>query len=298
MVPISAIFSSVSLPAEATADDLISCHDRMAARVDVLVVPKNKAGAAKKKKAGDPDEAAPKLPEGLAPIAELPSLIANAWRRFSSAVAALEKVRDDRASALAEAEHAKGDLKEQAVANQESDEAWRALEMWLGSQMKLRDDGKEPSPVEARWLYTQVFPLPEGLQFIKRRSEVQWGGMKTRMRTLAGERAQAVITGFGGGRHYEQLTESHQRFGDAFGYREYAEETPAAVTDTRPEAAVVRDTLRELILKLEAYADPAEEGTEAVAAFLLRPFEQLQQSIEAVRRAAKKPEPTDKTPPA
>jgi hypothetical protein len=122
--------------------------------------------------------------------------------------------------------------------------------------------------------------------------------MKTRMRTLAGERAQAVIAGFSGGRHYEQLIESHQRFGDAFGYREYAEETPAAVTDTRPEGAVARDMLRELILKLEAYADPAVEGTEAVAGFLLRPFEQLQQAIEAVRRAAKKPEPTDKTPPA
>ena len=54
---------------------------------------------------------------GLAPIAELPALIANPWRRFSSAVAALEKVRDDRASALADAEHAKGDLKEQASAH-------------------------------------------------------------------------------------------------------------------------------------------------------------------------------------
>lgn len=297
-MPISATFSSVSLPAETTGDDLISCHDRMAARMDVLVIPKNKAGAAKKKKAGDPDEAAPKLPEGLAPIAELPALIANPWRRFSSAVAALEKVRDDRASALADAEHAKGDLKEQAVANQESDEAWRAWEMWLGSQGKLRDDGKGPSPAEARWLYTQVFPLPEGLQFIKRRPDVQWSAMKTRMRTLAGERAQGVIAGFGGGRHHEQLTESHQRFGNAFGYREYTEEAPSAITDTRPEGAVVRDALRELVLKLEAYADPAEEGTEAVTAFLLRPFEQLQQSIEAARRAAKKPEPAEKTPPA
>jgi hypothetical protein len=276
------------LPNEVMASDVITCHDRMRARIYLLVPSMAPAPDKKAKKKSDEEEEAPKLPEGLSVMKELPRGLNFAWDRFTAAVAAHEEVRDARATGLADKALQAESESEKAVANAESDESWRTMEKWTASVAGLREDGRQPSPAEARWLYAQLFPAETGLKFIRYRPDVQWDEMKTRMRTLATERGKAVIDGFGGQRHHSQLLASHERFAKAYGCSEVDDEAEVR-TDTRPEGQVARDALRDLVFKIEAYADPADPQSELLAKFLLRPYERLMKNVESARKGTKKP---------
>lgn len=62
-------------------------------------------------------------------------------------------------------------------------------------------------------------------------------------------------------------------------------------TDGRPQWLAARDALRVLVQKIESYADPDIEGSEALTAFLLAPYVELVTDLEKSRRAnAKKPD--------
>ena len=115
--------------------------------------------------------------------------------------------------------------------------------------------------------------------------------MGQRMNVLEGERAKAVIAGFGGSRHYGQLVAAHARFGRAFGFTVAVIEPEGGPTDGRPQWITARDTLRTLVQKIETYADPDIEGSEAFSAFLLAPYVDLVSDLEKARRSRpKKPD--------
>ena len=283
-------FSTLALPPDLDAADVLGLRDQLRARLAAVVLPQ-----AKKKHAGEGDLA---LPDGMEPLDALPIHIDRPWQRFDAAATELQVFRDSRASAQADMVHAASDQTEQNAANADADDRWRAVEQWNGGAAGLAEDGATPSPTEARWLYAQLFPPPDGLRFITRRPRAQWTAMEQRMKVLEGDRAQAVIAGFGGARHRDQLVASHARFGKAFGFTLAVIEPVGGPTDGRPQWVTAREALRTLVQKIESYADPDIEGSEALVTFVLRPYVEMVVDLDKSRRArAKKPEPAPTPPP-
>jgi len=285
----SPTLSTLALPPDLDADDVLGLRDQLRARLAAVLQPKGR-----KRAGGDVV-----LPEGIELLDALPPHIDRPWKRFDAAATELQGFRGDRASAQADEAHAASDQKEQSAANTDADDRWRALEQWNSSAAGLADEGAAPSPAEARWLYAQLFPAPDGLRFITRRPRAQWTAMEQRMKVLESDRAKAVIAGFGGGRHVQQLGTAHARFGKAFGFTIAVIEPVGGPTDGRPQWVTTRDALRTLVQKIESYADPDIEGSEALVSFLLGPYVEMVVDLEKSRRAsrAKKPEASPATPP-
>lgn len=107
------------------------------------------------------------------------------------------------------------------------------------------------------------------------------------MELLGSERAQAILIGLGGMRHYEQLVASHHRFGRAFGFLAVVP-TGDSASDTRPEFLAAKENLRVLVRKIEAFAEPTQPGSEAIAEFLLRPYLDLVAELGAEAARTKK----------
>jgi hypothetical protein len=284
----SPLLSTLTLPAELDADDVLGFRDQLAARVTALLSP-----AKGDKKA----EGSAVLPTGVKPIKALPAHIDLPWKRFDGAATELAAFRKDRATAQADEVHAAADETEQDAANADADDRWRAFEKWNAGAAGLADDGKAPSPGEARWLYAQLFPAPEGLRFITRRPRTQWAAMDRRMGLLQEKRPQAILEGFGGTRHHQQLVAAHVRFGKAFGFTAVVIEADGGPTDGRPQWIHAREALRTLVQKIESYADPEIEGSAALAAFLLAPYVEMAADLEKSRKSrARRVEPA--SPPA
>ncbi|KYF96870.1 hypothetical protein BE18_10175 [Sorangium cellulosum] len=283
------MFSTMVLPPDLVADDVIGLRDQMSARIAAVLRPRG----------GKRREADAPLSKGLEPLAALPPHIDRPWKRFDAAATELQGFRGLRASAQADQRHLAASEAERSAANSDVDDRWRAFEQWSTGAAGLSDDGQTPAPSEARWLYAQLFPAPEGLRFITRRPRVQWAAMVQRMKTLEEERAQAVIEGFGGTRHHRQLVAAHARFGEAYGFTNVVLAKEGTPTDGRPQWSAARDALRSLIQKIESHADPEIPGSEALAAFLLAPYVEMVDDLARPRRRApaRKPEAVPAPPP-
>ncbi|XXT23801.1 hypothetical protein WME94_19885 [Sorangium sp. So ce429] len=253
------------LPPDLVADDVIGLRDQMSARIAAVLRPR---GGKRKEKENDTT-----LPRGVEPLAALPPHIDRPWKRLDAAATELQGFRGLRASAQADQRQAAPSEPARSAANTDSDDRWRAFEQWNAGAAGLSDDGETLSPSEARWLYAQLFPVPEGLRFITRRPQVQWAAMVQRMKTLEEERAQAVIEGFGGTRHYQQLVAAHARFGEAYGFTKRgprqggrADRWPAAV-ERRPRSAAEPDPEDR---EPHRPGDPGERGAGRVPAGAVR----------------------------
>ncbi|MCC6553651.1 MAG: hypothetical protein IT372_11610 [Polyangiaceae bacterium] len=274
--------STLTLPPDLDADDVIGLRDQLRARFAAVVQP-----SGEERPPGDLAR-----PEGVAALEALPPHLGRPWSRFDAAATHLQTFRESRASAQAEAAHAASDETEQNAANADADDRWRAFEKWNGAAAGLTDDGEKPSPAEARWLHAQLFAPPDGLRFITRRPRAQWTAMEQRMKVLEGDRAKAVVEGFGGARHMRQLAAAHARFGKAFGFTAVAPPAEGGPTDGRSQWVAAREALRVLVQKIESYADPEIEGTESLSTFLLAPYIEMVVDLEKARRARPKtPEP-------
>lgn len=282
------VLSTLTLPVELVAEDVIGFRDQLGTRLAAVIRAKGHKH--------QPGEVA--LPDGIAPLSALPPHIERPWKRFDAAVNELKGFRHARASAQASEAHAAADASEQDAANADSDDRWRAFEQWNQGAAGLRDDGKAPSPSDARWLHGQLFPAPEGLRFITRRPRVQWSAMEQRMTVLHEKRAQVVIAGFGGERHWQQLGEAHDRFGKAFGFTTVVPDEAGGPTDGRPQWAAAREALRVVLQKIESHADPEIAGSQSLVAFLLRPYVEMIADLAQARRPArgKKADPASPAP--
>lgn len=274
--------AKVRLPQNMLADDVLTLHEQIAHRIAAVV---HLASATKRKHATDASAVA--LPAGLSPIERLPDQIGGPWGRFTSAIDALSSVHTARAKAASD-DAATKTATAQDDANRECDACWTALDPWLEGWTLSQDDGELPTPADAAWLYGALFPKPEGRKFINHRPRLQWKAMKPRMEVLASERGQSVIKGFGGERLYKQLAASHTRFGKAFGFLALVADADDPETDARPELNAAKEALREFVRKVESYAEPTISGSEALSAFLLKPFLDLVDEL-ATSAARKKP---------
>ena len=279
--------AKVRLPVGMQAADVLSVYEQMAQRVAAVL---QFTGDTKPHRAAaDGDDVPVELPAGIKRAPKLPDILQGPWDRLSTRVGELADVRGarDRAAADPNVEDLAG---EQTTANVECDESYRAFESWLEGWTLARDDGQKPSPADALWLYEAVFPAADGLRFVNLRPRRQWVAMKPRMETLAGERAQTIITGLGGARLHQQLAAAHARFGRAYGFLAVTTDTDEGPIDARPEFSAAKDALRDFVRKLDTYAEPTIPGSEALSTFLLKPYLDLVSELAAAQqRTSKKP---------
>lgn len=208
------------------------------------------------------------LPAGLKAVERLPGQIAGPWGRFTAAVARLVEVRAaiGKAAVGAEVEGAT----EQAQANTEADELWRAVEGWLGRVAA-------PSSTTVRC------PAPPTRRGSTRSSSAAGGAQVHHGSTepaVGVDEAQDGAAGEGAGAHpgLRRRADLPAARGRPRALRagvrvpRGAREEEAVVTDSRPEFQACKDCLRDFLLKVESYAEPTEPGSEAMSAFLLRPY--------------------------
>lgn len=258
--------ASVQIPAEVESGDLLALGDQLHARLNELSKTRRKGEAA---------------PVGCPVGASVPAPIEASWKRLWAGVVALREV-------TARRDHP--DAAEPALdpdaSNASSDEAWRAFEGWLGGWTKHRDDGRKPGAVEARALQARLFPKPGGMQFIGWRPRKQWTAMTSRMAILAEPDVVALVKAFGGERLSDALRVTHGDFGKAYGFTA-AQSDEAEGVDTRPQILAVKDALRSYVKKVEGSADPDVAGSEALASWLLGPFDALVAEFDARPSAAR-----------
>lgn len=258
--------ASVQLPAEIETGDLLALGDQLHARLHEVTKPRRKGEAP---------------PAGCPVGASVSAPVEASWKRLSAGLAALREV-------TAKRDHP--DAAEPALdpdaSNASSDEAWRAFDAWLGGWAKHRDDGKKPGAAEARALQARLFPKPGGMQFIGWRPRKQWTAMTSRMAILAEPGVAALVKALGGERMSDALEVTHADFGKAYGFTA-AQSDEAEGVDTRPQILTVKDALRAYVKKVEGSADPDVAGSEALASWLLGPFDALVAEFSARPSAAR-----------
>jgi hypothetical protein len=295
------VVAQVRLPAEIVAEDVLSLHDQLEHRVAALLTrPTPRAAHGRRHAAADVAAAASAiLPAGVTTMESLPDHLGGPWQRFTDAIAALDAERTARAEA-AQDPHVPATVEEERAAKLASDHAWRAVATWLDGWSLADDDGHTPTPADAHALYMVVFAPPLGLRFISRRPRRRWEDMKSKMATLAKDASRAVVHGLGGQRLYDQLLAAHTRFGNAYGFLKVVVETGQVNEDTRPELLAAKEALRDLLRKVESYAEPSVPGSEALAAFLMQPYQDLVTELATAqrRRAATNPSPATPATPA
>ncbi len=229
-------------------------------------------------------------PVGCPVDVAVPATVSASHARFSTTLTALRE-------ATAKRHDADSDLPDtdaQATANRASDNAWQALNGWLGGWSLRDDDGVSPTPAEAQRLFGRLFPPPEGLRFISHRPRRQWTSMQTRMDILAAPESVALVTALGGERLLARLTATHAAFGHAFAFTT-AQSPSVAAAVMLPQFVAAKDALRDYVMKVAGSADPDIRDSEPLAEWLLGPFHEMVAEF-AAQPAARSKTPTPPAP--
>ena len=257
----------VQLPARMLAADVLALGEQLDARLTAVLPGAHAA------------------PVGCPVDVAIPATVSASHGRFATTLSALRDATAKRHDADSDVP----DTAAQATANRASDNAWQAINGWLGAWSLRDDDGVSPTPAEAQRLFGRLFPPPEGLRFIAHRPRRQWTSMQTRMDILAAPETTALVTALGGERLLARLTSTHAAFGRAFAFTT-AQTTSAAAAVMLPQFVAAKDALRDYVTKIAGSADPDIRDSEALAAWLLGPFREM------VAEFAAQPATRSKTP--
>lgn len=247
---------SVVLPSRMQADDLLAVGSQLHARYFAVL------------SAHTDDATVP--PEGCPVGVAIPAAIATSHTRFTASLSALRATivlryeRSDDAEAITPAK-----------ANVDSDRAWQTLHAWLGAWSMLADDDQNPTPADAVTLFGKLFPAPVGLRFINYRPRRQWTAMEHRMAVLTDPDVDTTIRALGGARVLANVTTTHETFGRTFGFTAALSANTAAPVVMIPQFSAAKDALRDYVAKVAVSADPDLPDSEALAAWLLRPFREM-----------------------
>ena len=191
---------------------------------------------------------------------ELPVFIERPRTRLATAVTALKdelmpKEEADSGAAVA--------------ADRKMDRAWRSFSEWLGAMVGM-PDGAFADIDKVRALHTMIFG--EGLSFIILSFREEWTQSESRLNAITEGGYEAIIQSLGGGPFLSNLKSAHTRYGEALGIK-----APVSVT----EAPAVRENLdkvsaamKEYVVKVAAYPDPEEPGSNTLSETLLIPLVQ------------------------
>ncbi len=260
--------TNVQLPSKLEGSDLLGLFDQLDARREAVRAGRRKGHG---------------VPDGCPIDAAMPAVVAASWKRLSHAIGELRALTGQRDHTLSTAPAV-----DPSTANGDSDEAWRAFEGWLLGWTRHRDDGQKPSGADAQALYTRLFPRPDGLKFIGWRPRKQWSSMQSRMTLLAEPEIAASVSAIGGDRLLAALRAMHDTFGKAYGFTAAKPETEATIV-ARPQFLAGKDALRDYVKKVEGSADADVADSEALATWLLGPFNELVHEFASNPRAKQMP---------
>ena len=155
------------------------------------------------------------------------------------------------------------------AADREEDRAWGSFSDWVEAMTGMQP-GAYPELDEMQTLKSTLFG--EGLRFLALSFREEWTQSETRLNIVADKGFEATINKLGGAPFLLALRNAHARYGDVLGIT-----SPMKVEDSpeiKEKLAAVIDALRAYVVKVMAYADPEEPGSEALAETLLRPITQ------------------------
>lgn len=264
--------ATVELPALAQTGDLIGVVDQLEQQVKAALSPKS----------ADPD--VPHI-KSLAPV------VVDAFEDLIARRDALSAA-EARRNPVMDAPGPQGD---RAVANRTADSSWRALEKFLSAAMLLEDD-TTPGQVEAGALHERLFGSSGGTSFTNLRPRRQWDVAQRLVAILNEDATVETLDGLNGGRFLQAVLAYHRDFGLAFGFSTATRVGTQAVTSTRVEQLALQGALREYLLKVTAQVSPRRPETAVLAKFLLQPYTEMVDDLDATPRATPvkaepKPEP-------
>lgn len=201
----------------------------------------------------------------------LPPIIERPRKRLISALSALSALVSPTSDA---------DSPAAVTADRRLDRAWSALMDFLSGWQKL-PVSKHPNPARGAHLFDLLFS--KGLAFTKIRFKLQWQESQARLDAFDKENHETTLVQLGGKVFLDELREAHTAYGQVLGVTVPAPEEEKKVREAM-EAA--HDVLRDYLAKIEAFRDPEEAGSDAMADALVEPVMSWESS--AVKKA--KPE--------
>lgn len=152
-------------------------------------------------------------------------------------------------------------------ADRRIDDAWRSFSNWLGAMAGM-PDGSFEGQDKIRALNTMLFD--EGLTFIVLSYREEWTQSETRLKAIDEGGFAGLIETLGGTPFLRNLKTAHARYGEALGIK-----APIAVKDgpeIREHLDNVTAAMKDYVVKVAAWADPDEPGSDALTASLLAPL--------------------------
>ena len=147
------------------------------------------------------------------------------------------------------------------------DRGWHSLSAWSEGLAGLPPE--ELSDVDQiHSLNSTVFS--EGLSFVNLPHREEWGQSETRLNAIRKGGFEPLIERLGGAPFLAHLRKAHQEYGKVLGITQplKIEENPKI----RVHLQKLAEALRDYVLKVAAYAEPDEPGSEELSTALLAPF--------------------------
>lgn len=265
--------ASVDLPQGTQTEDMLSVADQLEAQA----------------KAAISDD----RPDGLPVIKRLDETVEEALEALLDSRDILRKMEAQRVAAVTVSDD------DNEAANNNADDAWRAIERFLEGKSYLPDRGT-PGRKDASRLHALLFRGErDGLKFVNTRPRRQWDVARELIAEIEKPDNKKVIQELGGERELKALLRTHREFGLAFGFLKAQDVGPEAVTDTRAQQLALQAALRNYLLKVTARVTKRDPKTAMLARYLLKPYvEMVEDLAKSSRRKTPSRSTADAPPPA
>jgi hypothetical protein len=159
------------------------------------------------------------------------------------------------------------DSKAAVNADKGEDGGWRSLSEWMGALCGM-PDGSFEGQQQLRSLHTTLFS--EGLRFLALPFREEWSQSEARLKTIDTGENVALIERLGGSPLLSNLRDAHAHYGKVLGITAPVDVKESPVL--RAKFLKLTDAIRAYIVKVKAWADPEDPGSEALSDTLLAPF--------------------------
>ena len=156
-----------------------------------------------------------------------------------------------------------------SAADKAVDDGWRSFYNWLGAMAGM-PDGSFSELEPARTLYNTLFS--DGLSFIILAYREEWTESETRLTAIETGGFEPLIAALGGTPFLANIKAAHTRYGEVLGIKAplQAVESPLV----RENLLTLINAMKSYAVKVAAFADPDEPGSEALSTALLLPLSQ------------------------
>ena len=160
------------------------------------------------------------------------------------------------------------DTQAKRKADQALDNAWGSLYDWLSGWCRLPASSHANAQV-AQELFTVLFS--EKLSFLQLAYKLEWQESQSRLEAIEQGKHENTFKVLGGASFIKHLKEMHSTYGKVLGITSINEDKTSNA-EVGIQSTAARDALRDYIMRVNAYADPEEPGSQELAQALLKPL--------------------------